>query len=275
MDSWTAKTYIRSLQSSLNLHPLSNLKTDSKSLHLLSSSNSSHNSTIPRQPFNLPALLILILFGILMAFQTPAFLSRLFRPFTTSISRPLAPDSLATSTTLPSTAERAIFAGGCFWGLEDLYRRDFASRGLLDCRVGYTGGSSAAPDYRSVCSGRTGHAESLLLAYDPAQLTYSTLCEYFFKMHDPTTLNRQGADTGSQYRSAIFYENEKQREIAEKIKSKVEKEWYKGQSVVTEIKPATQWYDAEDYHQDYLTKTPYGYHCPAHYVRKFPPLSED
>lgn len=191
------------------------------------------------------------------------------------MSRPLVPDSLAQAG-LPPNTERAIFAGGCFWGLEELYRKDWGNgKGLLDCRVGYTGGQNEAPDYRSVCSGRTGHAESLLIAFDPEKVTYAQLCEYFFKMHDPTTMNRQGADTGTQYRSAIFYETEKQKGIAEQIKEKVGKEWYKGKPITTEIRAATQWYDAEDYHQDYLTKTPYGYHCPAHFVRRLPPLSQD
>ncbi|KAJ9662791.1 Peptide methionine sulfoxide reductase [Neophaeococcomyces mojaviensis] len=207
-----------------------------------------------------------------MAFQMPSFISRLVRPFTTSMSRPLVPDSLAAKN-FPAGTERAIFAGGCFWGLEELYRKDWEGKGLLDCRVGYTGGQTEAPDYRSVCSGRTGHAESLLIAFDPQKVSYRQLCEYFFKMHDPTTMNRQGADTGTQYRSAIFYENEQQKEIAEKIKEQVGKEWYKGKPITTEIRAATKWYDAEDYHQDYLKKEPFGYHCPAHYLRPLPALS--
>ncbi|KAK5945666.1 Peptide methionine sulfoxide reductase [Knufia obscura] len=207
-----------------------------------------------------------------MAFQMPSFVNKLFRPFTTAVSRPYVQDSLAAAN-YPQGTERAIFAGGCFWGLEELYRKDWEGKGMLDCRVGYTGGQSEAPDYRAVCSGRTGHAESLLIAFDPQKVTFRQLTEYFFKMHDPTTMNRQGADTGTQYRSAIFYENEDQKKIAEEIKEKVGKEWYKGKPISTEIRAATKWYDAEDYHQDYLKKEPYGYHCPAHYVRPLPPLS--
>jgi len=105
------------------------------------------------------------------------------------------------------------------------------------------------------------------------EVFHSSASEYFFKMHDPTTMNRQGADTGTQYRSAIFYENEQQKEIAEKIKEQVGKEWYKGKPISTEIRAATKWYDAEDYHQDYLKKEPFGYHCPAHFVRPLPALS--
>jgi peptide-methionine (S)-S-oxide reductase len=158
--------------------------------------------------------------------------------------------------------------------LEQLYRRDWGNgKGLLDCRVGYTGGQTQAPSYEDVCSGRTGHAESLLLVFDAEKVTYGQLVEYFFKMHDPTTMNRQGADTGTQYRSAIFTESDEQLKIANEIKEKVGKEWYKGKPISTEIRPSTQWYDAEDHHQEYLEKRPWGYHCPAHFVRKLPPLS--
>ena len=185
---------------------------------------------------------------------------------------PYQADSLASAGYPPNT-QRAIFAGGCFWGLEELYRKDWANKGMLDCRVGYIGGESKAPSYREVCSGRSGHAESLLIAFDPDKVSYRQLVEYFFKMHDPTTLNRQGADTGTQYRSAIYTENDDQMKVANEVKEKVGKEWYKGKTITTEVLKATQWYDAEDYHQDYLKKEPYGYHCPAHYVRPFPSLS--
>ncbi|OQV00902.1 hypothetical protein CLAIMM_06337 [Cladophialophora immunda] len=178
----------------------------------------------------------------------------------------------------PPNSQRAIFAGGCFWGLEELYRKTFGDgKGLLDCRVGYIGGQTKAPSYADVCSGRTGHAESLLIVFDPERLSYKQLCEFFFRMHDPTTLNRQGADTGTQYRSAIFAENDEQLKIAEEIKKKVGEQWYKGKTITTEIRRATQWYDAEDYHQKYLIPEPGKdtsglYHCPAHYRRPFPEL---
>jgi peptide-methionine (S)-S-oxide reductase len=175
----------------------------------------------------------------------------------------------------PPNTQRAILAGGCFWGLEELYRKDWGNgKGLLDCRVGYTGGQTEAPSYAEVCSATTGHAESLLIAFDPDKVTYRQLVEYFFKMHDPTTLNRQGADTGPQYRSAIFTENDEQMKIANEIKEKVRKEWYKGKTITTEIAKATQWYDAEPKHQKYLLNNEWGYHCPAHFVRPFPKLSE-
>ncbi|KAK5055299.1 hypothetical protein LTR84_013049 [Exophiala bonariae] len=207
-----------------------------------------------------------------MAFQLPQFLTRFLRPLSTSASMSLQPDSLA-AMQFPPSSQRAIFAGGCFWGLEELYRKDWGhGKGLLDCRVGYTGGSTKSPSYEAVCTGRTGHAESLLIVFDPEKVTYSQLVEYFFKMHDPTTLNRQGADTGTQYRSAIYYEDEEQSKIAKEIKERVGNQWYKGKPITTEILPATQWYDAEPGHQEYLINTPHGYHCPAHYVRPLPAL---
>lgn len=190
------------------------------------------------------------------------------------MSMPLQPDALAAKS-FPPNSQRAIFAGGCFWGVEELYRRDFGKgKGLLDCRVGYTGGETKAPSYEAVCSGRTGHAESLLIVFDPEKVTYRQLVEYFFKMHDPTTLNRQGADSGTQYRSAVFATSDEQLKIANEIKEKVGNEWYKGKPITTQVAMATQWYDAEGYHQEYLEKNPWGYHCPAHFGRNFPPLSE-
>ena len=157
--------------------------------------------------------------------------------------------------------------------LEELYRKHWGKgKGLLDCRVGYTGGKTEAPSYYDVCSGRTGHAESLLIVFDPDRVTYPQLVEFFYSMHDPTTLNRQGADSGTQYRSAIYAENDEQLKIAEEITAKVKEQWYKGKSISTEIRRSTKWYDAEDNHQEYLDKEPHGYHCPAHFVRKFPAL---
>jgi peptide-methionine (S)-S-oxide reductase len=189
----------------------------------------------------------------------------------------LQPDSLA-ALQFPPNSQRAIVAGGCFWGVEALYRKHWGNgKGLLDCRVGYTGGESRAPSYREVCSGRSGHAESLLLVFDPEKVSYAQLIEFFFKMHDPTTLNRQGADTGTQYRSAVFTETDEQMKIAQEIKQKVGQQWYNGKSITTQIAKATQWYDAEKEHQDYNAvqeaNLDFGYyHCPAHRVRPFPPL---
>jgi peptide-methionine (S)-S-oxide reductase len=239
--------------------------------------NTYHTPTAKLQ-FNTNSTLLVVavlILSLTMAFNMPSFLSRFLRPMSVSASMPFQPDALAAKTfTETDKPERAIFAGGCFWGLEELYRKHWGNgKGLLDCRVGYTGGQVKAPSYSAVCSGRTGHAESLLVVFDPDVVTYRQLVEFFFRMHDPTTLNRQGADTGTQYRSAVFAENDEQLKIAEEIKQKVGEQWYKGKTISTEIKRATQWYDAEDYHQEYLTeKQKEGYHCPAHFVRPFPAL---
>lgn len=154
--------------------------------------------------------------------------------------------------------EIAILAGGCFWGVEELIR---ALPGVVETQVGYTGGSTDNPQYADVKTGKSGHAEAIQIKFDPSKISYEDLLRKFFKLHDPTTLNRQGNDAGTQYRSAIFYLNDKQKAAAEKIKAEVEasKKWPK--PLVTEIVKASRFYDAEDYHQDYLQKNPNGYTC--------------
>jgi methionine-S-sulfoxide reductase len=160
--------------------------------------------------------------------------------------------------------ETAIFAGGCFWGVEDLIR---AIPGVIKTRVGYTGGSTPNPRYESVKSGITGHAESVQIVFDPGKVSYASLLDFFFTMHDPSTLNRQGNDRGSQYRSAIYYLSPEQKHVAE---TKI-KEWNASgkwkSPIVTEVTKADTFYDAEEYHQDYLVKNPGGYTC--HYYREF------
>ncbi|KAL1999588.1 hypothetical protein VTN02DRAFT_4300 [Thermoascus thermophilus] len=176
---------------------------------------------------------------------------------------------------MADNAQKATFAAGCFWGVEHLFRKHFGQgKGLLDAKVGYSGGQTESPTYKIVCSGTTGHAESLQVTFDPSVVSYRQLLEFFYRMHDPTTLNRQGGDIGTQYRSAIFTHNEEQEKIAKEVTEKVGKEWYQGQPITTQIVPAGQWWDAEEYHQLYLKKNPDGYECPAHFVRNFPPLSE-
>jgi peptide methionine sulfoxide reductase msrA/msrB len=164
-----------------------------------------------------------------------------------------APDGLAVAT----------FAGGCFWGVEDLIR---ALPGVVDTQVGYTGGRTARPTYHDICEGDTGHAEAVRVVFDPAKVSYRDVLELFFRLHDPTTPNRQGNDVGTQYRSAIFYHDEEQRKIAEETRAAVDASGKWPRPLVTEIVPATPWWDAEDYHQDYLKKNPGGYSC--HFVRK-------
>jgi len=156
----------------------------------------------------------------------------------------------------------ATLAGGCFWGMEELLRK---LPGVRDTVVGYTGGTSADPEYETVHTGRTGHAEAVQITYDPSVLSYETILRYFFRLHDPTTVNRQGNDVGSQYRSAIFVHDEEQRRVAERVKADVEASGKWSSKVVTQIVPATTFYPAESYHQDYLQKHPDGYTC--HYLR--------
>ena len=162
-----------------------------------------------------------------------------------------------------ATLETAVLAGGCFWGMEDLLRK---IPGVLETDVGYAGGETASPNYEQVKTGRTGHAESVRIVFDPSKLSYADLLEkWFFKMHDPTTLNRQGNDIGSQYRSAIFVTSEAQRKTAEEVKARVEKSGKWKGKVVTQIVEAGPFTPAEGYHQDYLVKNPGGYTC--HWMR--------
>jgi peptide methionine sulfoxide reductase msrA/msrB len=159
--------------------------------------------------------------------------------------------------------ETAILAGGCFWGMEDIIRK---LPGVVDTEVGYTGGSLERATYKDVKTGSTGHAEAIRVVFDPARLSYEELLGYFFRMHDPTTKNRQGNDVGTQYRSAIFYSNKDQRRLAEKVMAAVGASDKWPRPLVTEIVPAGEFWPAEDYHQDYLEKNPGGYTC--HYLRQ-------
>jgi len=162
-----------------------------------------------------------------------------------------------------ATLETAVLAGGCFWGMEDLLRQ---IPGVLETEVGYTGGQLASPTYQDVKSGRTGHAESVRVVFDPKKLSYADLLEHwFFRMHDPTTPDRQGNDVGTQYRSVIFATSPAQRETAALIKAKVDKSGKWKRPVVTQIVDAGTFTPAEDYHQDYLQKHPGGYTC--HFLR--------
>lgn len=192
------------------------------------------------------------------------------RPFSSSTLH-FAPDAPAQAMNLPEGAQKATLAAGCFWGIEHMYRKDFEGKGLIDARVGYIGGNTENPGYRAVCSGSTGHAEACQIVFDPAKVSYRTLIEYFYKMHDPTTPNRQGPDRGSQYRSGIFFHDEEQKAIAEDVTKKANAQWWHN-GIITEILPAGKWWDAEQYHQLYLHNNPGGYECPSHYLRKLPPL---
>ena len=158
--------------------------------------------------------------------------------------------------------ELATFAAGCFWGTEEFFRK---IPGVIHTRVGYTGGKTAQPKYEEMHDGHTGHAESVEIEFDPKKVSYQFLLEQFFKMHDPTTLNQQGNDQGSQYRSAIFYHGKAQQKEVMEMKSKVEKSGAWKKPLVTEIAEAKTFWAAEDYHQNYLQKHPGGYD--NHYLR--------
>ena len=158
-----------------------------------------------------------------------------------------------------NTMEKAIFAGGCFWGVEALFQE---LDGVVDTTVGYTGGHAKNPTYREVCTGRTGHAEAVEIVYDPGKVSFAELCAYFWRLHDPTTVNRQGPDVGDQYRSAIFFLSPAQKTAAESARVEAQKNWKK--PIVTEIVSATTFHPAEDYHQDYFKKNG-GHGC--HFLR--------
>jgi peptide-methionine (S)-S-oxide reductase len=149
------------------------------------------------------------------------------------------------------TESKATFGAGCFWGVEAAYRQ---LPGVISTTVGYLGGTLDNPTYHDVCSGRTGHAEVVQVTYDPARLTYDDLLTVFWENHDPTTLNRQGPDVGTQYRSAIFYHDEAQKEAAARSKEERDRSGRYRRPIVTEITPASEFYEAEEYHQQYLEK---------------------
>ena len=162
--------------------------------------------------------------------------------------------SMAAEKTVPT--QKATFAAGCFWGTEEFFRK---IPGVMKTRVGYTGGTKESPKYDDTHDGSTGHAESVEIEFDPKKVSYEHLLDQFFKMHDPTTLNRQGNDEGSQYRSAIFYHNDEQKKEAEAFKLKVEKSKAWKKPVMTEIAKAKTFWPAEEEHQKYLVKHPGGY----------------
>lgn len=147
--------------------------------------------------------------------------------------------------------EEATFAAGCFWGVEEIFRK---LKGVTSTRVGYTGGHLKNPTYKDVCSGKTGHAEAIEIVYDPSAISYEQLLDVFWNMHDPTQFNRQGPDVGAQYRSAIFFHTPQQQKIALASKEKFEKSGRYGKRIVTEIVPAGEFYEAEEYHQKYFQK---------------------
>lgn len=180
--------------------------------------------------------------------------------------------SLSPSLKTTSTSKLITLAAGCFWGVEKVFKKQFTGKGLVDVRVGYANGN---PDvngvtYKRVCVGDTQFAEAIQLSYEPSQLSLAEILDIFFRMHDPTTLNQQGGDTGTQYRSVIMTHDDADFKVAEEIKQKMQKEFYPNHTIVTYIEPIKIWHEAEDYHQEYLQKNPTGYECPSHFIRTKP-----
>jgi len=154
--------------------------------------------------------------------------------------------------------EKATLGGGCFWCLEPIYD---ALKGVQQVIPGYAGGDVPQPSYEQVCTGRTGHAEVVQITYDPAEIDYRELLHIFFTIHDPTTLNRQGADVGTQYRSVIFYHSPEQHQIAEEVIAEVAREGLWRDPIVTQLVPYTEFYPAEEYHHRYFERNPYQGYC--------------
>lgn len=162
---------------------------------------------------------------------------------------------------MPTTRfETAVFAGGCFWCLEAVFER---LKGVERVVSGYTGGTAPEPTYEAVCTGLTGHAEALEVTFDPSVISYRELAEIFFAFHDPTTLNRQGPDTGTQYRSAIFYRDAEQARTAREVIAELERKRVFGAPIVTQVAPLEVFYPAEEHHQGYFSRHPERMYCQA------------
>lgn len=170
-----------------------------------------------------------------------------------------------------TAGERATFGGGCFWCVEAAFKE---IRGVESVTSGYAGGSVENPTYEAVCSGTTGHAEVVQVEYDPETVSYRELLEVFFTIHDPTTLNREGPDVGSQYRSVIFYHNDEQRDAAAEYIEDLERTGVLDDPVVTEVEPLEAFYEAEEYHQDYYEKNPDAPYCAVHISPKLEKLEQ-
>ncbi|KAJ3151620.1 Peptide-methionine (S)-S-oxide reductase [Geranomyces michiganensis] len=181
--------------------------------------------------------------------------------------------STASGTGFPADSSHhlATFGAGCFWGVEKSFKKKYGAD--VDLLVGYAGGVAEQPSYRQVCTGQTQHAEVLQVRYDPAKITYENLVDFFFRMHDPTTKNRQGGDAGTQYRSAILYHNAEQEATAKRMIADLQHHFGK-HTISTTVEPVGTFWNAEDYHQKYLDKNPSGYECPTHFERSWDRIHE-
>lgn len=177
---------------------------------------------------------------------------------TSCMSKPSNPEETMDKQSYSNKTDTATFGAGCFWCVEAVFQQ---LKGVISVSSGYAGGKIKNPTYREVCSGLTGHAEVCRIVYDPTIISYEELLEAFWSSHDPTTLNRQGADRGTQYRSVIFYHNENQKILAESYKLELNQEKAFNNPVVTEISPAVDFYPAEDYHQDYYNNNADAPYC--------------
>lgn len=179
-----------------------------------------------------------------------------------SVASTVSPTILSTS-----TSKLITVAAGCFWGVEHIYKKQYINKGLIDAKVGFSNGSLPDPSYKRVCEGDTNYAEVLQISYEPSQVSLRELISFFYKIHDPTTVDSQGPDQGTQYRSAIFYHSEEDLPIIQEVTKEYQPKW--NNAIVTKIEPIKNFYDAEAYHQAYLENNPAGYHCPSHFIREF------
>ena len=161
---------------------------------------------------------------------------------------------------MSTTYQTATLAGGCFWCLEAVFDE---TKGVISVESGYSNGHVVNPSYRDVCTGQTGHAEVVRLTFDPAVISFRDILHVFFAIHDPTTLNRQGADVGTQYRSGIYYHDEEQKRVAEEVIGELNAQGIWGRPIVTEVAPLDNFSVAEDYHQEYFARNPYQPYCQA------------
>ena len=180
------------------------------------------------------------------------------------------------SPTLKTTSTLKIIslAAGCFWGVERVFQKYFKGKGLVDIKVGYANGllNFENVSYEQVCTGRTNFVEAVQISYEPEKVSLGEILDIFFRIHDPTQSNRQGPDVGTQYRSVVLTNSNEEVEIVENARNKAQAEWYPKDKIATVIEPIEIWWDAEDYHQDYLNKNPGGYECPTHFLRTSPKI---